>query len=115
MILTVKEIMLLFDCSETTAMNHMKAMRKLCKTKFITKYSVADYLGLDFLALEASYQIRVKGDFVSAAILLNMRDRLKMRSVAISDANKIIIELYEELRQAKAEAGLKPINITKKP
>ena len=74
MILTIKEVMVMLDCKETTAHNHMVQIRKMFKTTFVTKFHLARYLCIDIWALEASYQYRVKQDFEKANKILVFRE-----------------------------------------
>ena len=66
--------MQLFDCTENTAMVHMKAIRKQYKTKFVTKWHIKKYLCISFLELEASFQVKVYGDHKMALRLINIID-----------------------------------------
>ena len=87
MLVTVKEIMQLFDCSEGTAIVHMKSIRKQFNTKYVTKWHIADYLCIDFLALEASYQFKVVGDEQSALKIIEARETFK--TSALKSGEKI--------------------------
>ena len=73
MILTVKEVMQLLECSESTARNHMKSIREKFNTKFVTKWHMADYLCIDNLALEISFQYKVKKDIDKAREINSQR------------------------------------------
>lgn len=96
MLLTIKEIMQLLDCSEKTAITHMKAIRTSQNTKFITRWHMADYLCIDFYAMEASYQARIKGNFEYAAKLIETR-----RTGRSQSTGHIItgLELFNEFDQ----------------
>ena len=79
MILSVKDVMLLLDCSENTAAMHLKGIRKQFQTKYVTKWHMAEYLCVDFLALEASYQYKVKKNFDLSFKLIALREATKSR------------------------------------
>lgn len=59
--------MQLLECSESTARNHMKSIREKFNTQFVTKWHMADYLGIDNLAFEVSYLYKVKKDIDGAS------------------------------------------------
>lgn len=103
MILTVKEIMQLFECSEPTALTHMKAIRKQFNTKFVTKWHVADYLGIDFFAFQSSYLARIEKDFPNSAILIKFREALKEKHVTTIEAQEIYEKIVEEVSKQTSQ------------
>lgn len=75
MILTVKEVSVLLDCTERTAERHMAKIRKKTGVKHITKWHLADYLDLDCFAIEISYQLKVAKNIDYAFKLVQQRDK----------------------------------------
>ena len=75
MILSVKEVMLLLGCSKKTAQHHLCIIRMQQNTTLVTKWHMADYLCIDFLALEASFQVKVNGNYELAAKIITLRDK----------------------------------------
>ena len=84
----------------------MKAIRKRFATKFVTKYHVADYLSVDFLAVEASYNQKVKKDAVKSAIILKLRERFIKAGNTLPEADQVITELISELNKIPLPGGL---------
>lgn len=76
MILSCKEIQILLECTERTALGHMKKIREKAKTTLVTKWGMADYLGIDHIALEISYLYKVKKDLEGAAQLASYRHKI---------------------------------------
>lgn len=80
--------MILLDCKETTAYNHMKCIKKKYNTQFITKFHLAKYLGIDIWAMEASYQYRVKKNISKANAILYFRENnktVKVKNILLID------------------------------
>lgn len=93
MILTTKEIALICDCTERTAERYVSKIKKKNGVCHVTKFHLADYLGLDFFAVEASYQVKIVGNFPFAVELLRLRDVYLDRRQGYLN-----IEIYKKVR-----------------
>ena len=75
MILTIKEVARLLDCTPRTAERHMAKIRKNRGVKYVTKWHLADYLDIDCFAIEISYQLKVAKNIPYAFKLVRLRDK----------------------------------------
>ena len=106
MIVTVKEVMQLFNCSQTTALHHMQKIRKTQKTEYITKWHIADYLNIDFYALAASWEVIVNGDFVAASALIKLREMTKGINLTQKEFTDRIHAIMSEVEMQRIVSGL---------
>ncbi len=76
MILSVKEMALLFECSEKTARAYFKEIRKIYHIKHVTKFHIAEWLNIDAMAVEISYCYRVRKNIELAEVMIQIREKL---------------------------------------
>lgn len=84
MIVSHKEISLLFDCSEKTSLKYLSDIKAHYEIIHVTKWHVKDYFKLDWYAMEISWQIRICKNDKRAIELVKIRESL-MKFIPFSE------------------------------